>query len=105
MTNASTPLDPPTTPHPEEVALEEVVAALEQAAFTIGEGNDDAGRRIIHTYAGPFGADWDVAEAVEFVRAAEHVYWARSVFQHDLVAVSNGRVVSFNVPSPSRSSR
>lgn len=31
------------------------------------------GRRIVHTYAGAFGADWDYESAVDFIRSADLV--------------------------------
>lgn len=31
------------------------------------------GRRLVHTMAGSFGADWDYDDAVEFIRSADAI--------------------------------
>jgi hypothetical protein len=78
---------------PQHITIEEAASAVEAAAFTIVQtGWDmqnrpvptDAGRRIIHTFAGPVGADWDADDAVAFIARSSDRAWVDNVFDHDL---------------------
>ena len=56
------------------------------------------GRRLVHTYAGAMGADWDYDSAVEFIRAATAVVKAprMAVVGHGGAARSSeGRWIAF----------
>jgi hypothetical protein len=58
---------------------------------------------IVHTFGGPFGADWNLEHAEEFISAASGVFWGFSLFGHHLHAVSDGpdgRCISFDVEAP-----
>jgi hypothetical protein len=55
-------------------------------------------RMIIHTFNGMFGADWDVAEAVKFIRASERRGLVRQLFGHNLAVQGDSGVVFFDVP-------
>lgn len=76
-----------------KVTVEEAVAALQRRAFTTDEG-----RTVIHTFAGVFGADWNLDGAVAFVRDAARIEWSRHLLGHDLLVVDrDGRRVRFDV--------
>ena len=94
---------------PQHVTIEEAIAAVDNATFTIiQEGWDmemhpvpkDAGRRIIHTYAGPFGADWDADDAVAFITRSDERAWVDHLMDHDLAVRADGRVVFFAAKRP-----
>lgn len=79
--------------------------AMRAAAFTIGEEFEGAGRVIVHTLAGPFGADWDLDSAVAVLADAQRIAWQDSITRHDLAVVTaEGRLLRFDVPRPERAS-
>ena len=97
---------------PQHITIEEAIAAVDAAAYTIAqEGWDmemnpvpkDSGRRIIHTYAGPFGADWDADDAVAFITRSDERAWVDHLIDHDLAVRAVGRVVFFNITRPVQS--
>lgn len=51
------------------------------------------------------GADWDLDRAVEFVEAADDVFWTDDMLRHDLIVRGGGRVIAFDVPRPGREER
>lgn len=90
---------------------EQVVAAVEAVAFDEGKecehcdgtGRTKGGRRVVHSYRGPFGADWDAEGVIELVRASRHVRWGSGFNGHDLAVLEdNGKWVLFQVPHPQR---
>jgi hypothetical protein len=90
-----------------EDSKERLIAALEDFTETLDpcqDGHvehgpeDHIGRRIVHTMAGAFGADWDYDEAVEFIRGADKVIRANGMaaaLGHGGAAYNNGRWVAF----------
>ncbi len=80
------------------VSRETAVRLLEEAA------HDDGDRRIVHTFvvAGRVdcGADWELNNAVEYVRNADPVGFAAHPYRHELAAARDGRVVYFDVQCP-----
>lgn len=94
---------------PQPITIEEATAAVNGAVFTISqEGWDmdmnpvpkDAGRRIIHTFAGPFGADWDADTALEFIARSDERAWVDHMLGHCLAVRADGRVIYFDVKRP-----
>lgn len=59
-------------------------------------------RRVIHTTAGGFGADWTAESAVAFAREpGAECAWTWHLMQHDLmITSSSGRAVHFEVRAP-----
>jgi hypothetical protein len=57
-------------------------------------------RKRIHCFLGGLGANWDLDEAVRFVRTAEKVGWAPNIFRHELAALKDGKIYAFDVPAP-----
>lgn len=87
----------------EQITADEAVAALTQGAFTItaDESTRKAGDRIVHARGKFTGADWDLAEAIEFVREAEQVGWSPDRFmRHDLLAVGPNGQYRFDIRKP-----
>jgi hypothetical protein len=99
------------------ISADEAVALLTAASWRDQKGCEycdhvcDPGDAMVHTFAGPFGADWTLAAAIEHVRAASKVGWGHGLFRHDLGAFTPddptapegpGRVVWFSVPHPGR---
>ena len=79
-----------------DVSKDEAVAAVTAAAWEAYNG-----RKIVHTYAGPFGADWNLADAVAEITAADQVAWVDDMLGHNLTTVSpDGRVIRFDVQRP-----
>ncbi len=59
------------------------------------------GKRRIHTFRGPFGADWDLDEAEREVEGALEIRWVDHLFRHNLgVKCADGSAVYFDVPRP-----
>lgn len=57
--------------------------------------------RVIHTATRGGGADWEVADALAAVEAAQTVQWSWSLLGHDLFIVTeDDRLVSFEVRAP-----
>lgn len=73
----------------------QALEALRARAFTTDEG-----RSIIHTYAGGFGADWDLEGAEHFIENATRIVWSPHLIGHDLLVSCEGRIVRFDVPMP-----
>lgn len=86
------------------ITVAEAVAALTEGAFTLTEDESSrkAGDRIVHARGSFTGADWDLAEAIEFVQAAGKVGWVPDTFLgHDLLAVSpQGARYRFDIRQP-----
>lgn len=76
------------------ITIDEAIKLVRENSFTTDEG-----RTIVHTFAGPFGADWDLEGVENFLRGATTVGFSNHIFGHDLVAV-NERVVRFDVQAP-----
>ena len=58
---------------------------------------DHVGRRIVHTMAGPFGADWDYDDAVAYIRSAIAMKPGAMLMGHVPVMGPDGRTVHFAV--------
>jgi hypothetical protein len=99
---------------PKEITKEEAIAALRKHAWTQRsdevtcghpgcEDHRAAGRTVIHSYLGGFGADWDLDGAIAAVESARKVAWAPHWMGHDLaVQTAEGKVVRFEAkPSAS----
>ena len=85
------------------LTAEQAVTALTEGAFTLNEDETarKAGDKIVHTRSRMFGADWDVAAAVEFVSSADRVGWLPDLFMgHDLIAYRDGREIRFDLRRP-----
>jgi len=82
------------------------VAAVKDQAFTIRQGCDHCDhtcgeqRVIVHSRGGSFGADWDLADVVEFIEQADLVAWVPRG-DHQLGAEKDGRTYYFQVKEPS----
>ena len=90
---------------PEERAA--AVQAVKDQAFTIRQGCDHCDhtcgeqRVIVHSIGSAFGADWDLADVVDFVEKADIVAWVPSRRDHELGAEKDGRIYYFQVKEPS----
>lgn len=72
-------------------------------AFTVEDPDmSDYGRTLVHSFAGPFGADWELAAVYEAIDAAAEVRWVRgAALGHELVVIEqDGRRVWFDVKAP-----
>ncbi len=78
----------------QHITIAEALAAVDAATFTIG------GRRIIHTFAGMIGADWDADDSVAFIARSSGRAWVDHLLGHDLSVLVDGRVVYFDVKRP-----
>lgn len=58
---------------------------------------DHDGRRLVHTFAGPFGADWDADRAIAYIRDAVAVYPGQMALGHVPVKGADGQRVAFAV--------
>ncbi len=57
--------------------------------------------RMIHTFMGPFGADWDLADAEREIETATAIGWAQHLLGHDLaIRTAEGKLVYFDVRRP-----
>jgi hypothetical protein len=77
---------------PERVLAAGILGAIDGAIGTP--------RKRIHCFLGGFGADWDLDEAARFVREADKVGWAPSIFRHELAALKDGKLCTFDVRAP-----
>ena len=91
--------------------LFDVIARINAAAFETGKecehcggtGEVPGGRRVIHSFLGAFGADWDAAGVIDLVTSSTEVVWGPGLAGHDLaVRNENGKWVRFEVPHPNR---
>lgn len=74
----------------ERVSTHDAIRLVAEHGFIITDPeSDDCGRTIIHTRAGGFGADWDLADAVKFVRTA-HSQWHTGLFGTTLISIGTG---------------
>lgn len=84
------------------IGKDEAIEAMRAAAFTIDdlEGSDNC-RTIIHTFAGPFGADWDLDEAIALVERSVEIAWVDHLICHDLaVREDDKHVIYFDCKRP-----
>ncbi len=85
------------------MSRQEFKDAATAQAFTVEDPDlYDYGRTLVHSFAGPFGADWDLAAVYEAIDAAAEVRWARgAALSHELAVVEpGGRRVWFDVKAP-----
>lgn len=80
------------------VTIDQAIKAVSDAAFTLPA--EDGGRVLIHTFAGPFGADWDLDGAVKFIMRSTERAWVDHPVGHDLGVLADGRIVYFDVTAP-----
>lgn len=74
--------------------LDQVKELLTESAFVLPE----SGRTLIHTFSGSIGADWDLAEAIDYAsKKGAQAYWAWNLFKHNLVIEADGRRIAFDV--------
>ena len=66
--------------------------------FPAPDQRSDAGRTLIHSWRGGFGADWDLDDALEVLAASKHQMLQRALFGW-VVALDepDGRMVRFDV--------
>lgn len=85
-----------------DITKEEAAAAIRAAAHHYDDPDSDAfGRTLIHTFAGPFGADWDLDAALQAVSKAERCGWVDHILGHDLgIETAEGKVVLFQCKRP-----
>jgi hypothetical protein len=85
-----------------DITKDEAAEAIRKAAFRVTNlESQDYGRVLIHTFAGPFGADWDLDEAILTVSKAKRCAWLDSITSHDLgIETEDGKVVLFNCQRP-----
>ncbi|MGW4127991.1 hypothetical protein [Amycolatopsis japonica] len=55
-----------------------------------GAGELPGGRKLIHTFRGGFGADWDLSAVEEFIGKADRVEEGRGLFGPPLVVATVG---------------
>lgn len=66
-----------------------------------GDGKIPNGRRLIHSFAGGFGADWELPAVLKAIDSATKVGFGAGIMQHDLyVETPDGRTLLFQVPKP-----
>jgi hypothetical protein len=75
----------------------ETLAAVVLAAIDTALGTP---RTIIHCFIGCVGTDWDLDSAVTLVREAEKTGWVPNLFGHELAALKDGKLYSFDVRAP-----
>lgn len=69
--------------------------ALRKTAVRYDDPDHDAfGRTHIHCLLGPFGADWDLDDAIRLLSQATDIGWVEHLIGHDLAVVAN--VTSFD---------
>lgn len=86
-----------------ETTRQEFKDAATAQSFTVTDPDmSDCGRTLVHSFAGPFGADWDLAAVYEAIDAAADVRWKPDHFvAHQLLVVDqDGRRVHFDVKAP-----
>lgn len=69
-----------------------------QECLTCHDGRVPGGRRIIHSFLGFLGADWDLDGVVDLIDKARGVYWVHGFDGHDLAVLTTveGRSVQYN---------
>jgi hypothetical protein len=65
-----------------------------------GEGRVSGGRRLVHSYLGGLGADWDEDSIVALIQRAESCQWAEGFLGHDLLVIADGKRYAFQVKRP-----
>lgn len=85
----------------QRLTTDEAHAAVESVAFTIAEEFEGAGRRIVHVFMGPFGADWDVEGVHTLIDKADDIAWMDDLVGHDLAVLADGKVHRLDVRKPS----
>lgn len=75
--------------------------AAKEAATAAAWTEEDTGRRVLHSFLGPFGADHDLEGVLAEIDDAVEVAWRWNIFDHDL-AVTNqqGKTYYFDVKQP-----
>lgn len=86
------------------ITAEEAAAALKAAAFEVTDpDSQEHGRRIVHCFAGGFGADWDLDDCLATLPDAQDITWIDSIVGHDLRVVdATGRTRYFDVKRPAQ---
>ena len=84
-------------------ARQEFKDAATAQAFTVTDREmSDYRRTLVHSFAGPFGADWDLTAVHAAIDAAAEVHWEQDPWiGHQLAIVElGGRRVYFDVKAP-----
>lgn len=101
---------PSAVPAPSEMR-EQAKQLATAAAFEIkgdcphceGSGySSETARRIVHTFAGAFGADWELDRVHAAIDAAASVRWTNDLAGHDLAVMVDGREIRFQVKRPAQ---
>jgi len=72
----------------------EIIEQVRAQAFVLP---DDEGR-VVHSFLGSFGANWDVEDVVTMINEAKEVAWVNNVLDHNLrVTAANGKAYFFQV--------
>lgn len=74
--------------------------ALRKAAWPRDE---DETQWTVHAFAGIFGCDHDLDEALRRVAESTECTWMTHLLRHDLCVVADGKIVFYDVPRPERS--
>ena len=85
------------------MSRQEFNAAATAQAFTVTDPEmSDYGRTLVHSFAGSFGADWDLSAVLAEIDLASEFHWERdSWIRHQLAIVEpGGRRVWFDVKAP-----
>jgi hypothetical protein len=62
-----------------------------------GEGRIPGGRKLIHTFKGGFGADWDLEAVEEFIGKADRIESRHGLFGPLIVAAVGSDEVAFEI--------
>ncbi len=90
-----------------DVSVDPCTACQRQLSETSVANHDDthpSPRRVVHALAGTMGADWDEAEAVEFLRQADRIVETEGYPKatgHGIAALFEGRWRAFSTKATS----
>lgn len=59
-----------------------------QECPTCHDGKIPGGRRVIHSFLGSLGADWNLDSVLDLIDGAEGVYWQAGFSGHDLAVIT-----------------
>jgi hypothetical protein len=65
-----------------------------------GEGRVPGGRRLVHSFLGCIGADWDEDDVIALIQRADECRWGVGFAGHDLLVVADGKQYFFRVQRP-----
>jgi len=85
------------------MSRQEFKDAATAQAFTVTDPEmSDYGRTLVHSFAGSFGADWDLPSVLAAIDDAAEVRWVPGHWlEHDLkISGPDGRRICFAVKAP-----